>query len=43
MQGSFGDTREKIPVKKKDSENRKVHKADRDWRKRRINRHNEGS
>lgn len=43
MQGSFGDAREKIRVKKKDSETKKVHKADRNWRKRRQNRHEENS
>ncbi len=39
MQGSFGDAREKLRVKKKDNETKKVHKADRNWRDRRRHRH----
>jgi len=41
MQGSFIETFEKLPVKKKDESKNKIKKADRNWRKKRQNRHNQ--
>ena len=39
MQGSYRDTMEKFPGKKGDNQNRKANKADRQFRDRRRNRH----
>ncbi len=39
MQGSFVDAKEKFPSKKKDTSKKAVNRADRQWRDKRRNRH----